>query len=580
MKMKSTKKALLTSVLSLLLCCSMLIGTTFAWFTDSVESGSNIIKSGTLDVEMYFADGTKAVPADGSAEWTNADGVAIFNYKNWEPGYTEVRHIKIANEGTLALKYQILIKANGVVSKLSDVIDVYYCDPAIEAGVANRSDLTADKKLGTLTNALAGMSTTASGSLEAGKDVTVTLALKMQETAGNEYQGLSIGTDFSIILLATQYTSEDDSFNDQYDVNSKYDYYEGSATPNAVSVVVDARNEVGTKIASATIPGAAVNDFEAPIELIVIPVDKDENVTVDADQLAKSFEVTVTNLKEDNTAEIAVELRVGTGLSGVKLYHKGVLVPGAYYDGEYVKFKTTSFSPYTVVYDAEPAEPTPPSDNTVPQATVTIRDDLVGVKQNWLDAGSLVGADPMVEGQTLAVAYQYAAPHNADNIDSCVYKDWICDFYVKVDLAEGKTVENGNLPENLIFLGGCYGSYGWVGFNNPEVPVSTYIPLLQSVGAGWTYKDIALSVEQFICGVSRVEGTDADILNGATFTVKLRLVNPDNDAEYYDVSTVVYDFPTVVYSAEDLQDAIDNGDTNITLGGDIDLSNGIVIPGN
>ena len=52
MKMKSTKKALLTSVLSLLLCCSMLIGTTFAWFTDSVESGNNIIKSGTLDVEM------------------------------------------------------------------------------------------------------------------------------------------------------------------------------------------------------------------------------------------------------------------------------------------------------------------------------------------------------------------------------------------------------------------------------------------------------------------------------------------------------------------------------------------------
>lgn len=542
MKVKSTKKALLTSVLSLLLCCSMLIGTTFAWFTDSVESGSNIIKSGTLDVEMYFADGTKAVPADDSAEWTNADGVAIFDYKNWEPGYTEVRHIKIANEGTLALKYQILIKANGVVSKLSDVIDVYYCDPAIEAGVANRSDLTADKKLGTLTNALAGMSTTASGSLEAGKDVTVTLALKMQETAGNEYQGLSIGTDFSIILLATQYTSEDDSFNDQYDVNSKYDYYEGSATPNAVSVVVDARNEEGTKIASATIPGAAVNDFEAPIELIVIPVNDDDSVTVNADQSSKSFNVTVTNLKEGNTAKIAVQLRVGTGLTNVVLYHNGVLVPGAYYDGEYVNFETDSFSPYTVVFDAEPAEPTPPSDTDVPQAIVTQPAGIAGEEQEWLDAGFKVGGPALVEGQTLAVAYQYKAPHDATNIDSCIYKDWICDFYVRIDLANGKTVENGMLPEGVLFLGGCYGSFGWVGFNNPEVPVATDIPLLQSVAGGWTYQDIALSVEEFICGVNRVKGVDSSILDGATFTVYLRLVNPENADEFHNVSTETYDF--------------------------------------
>ena len=102
MKTKTTR-ALLMSVLSLLLCVSMLIGTTFAWFTDSVTSTGNIIKSGTLDVEMYWADGKEA-PA--SATWKDASTGAIFDYDKWEPGYTEVRHIKIENKNTVLLRIQ------------------------------------------------------------------------------------------------------------------------------------------------------------------------------------------------------------------------------------------------------------------------------------------------------------------------------------------------------------------------------------------------------------------------------------------------------------------------------------------
>ena len=211
-KTKSTKRALLTSALALLMCVSMLIGSTFAWFTDSVTSSGNIIKSGTLDVTMEWADG-KTNPADTT--WTDASVGAIFNSTLWEPGYTEVRHIKIANEGTLALKYQLNIIANGEVSELADVIDVYYVDPAVQ--VADRTALTDANKLGTLTQVLANISTTASGNLEAGENHTITLALKMQESAGNKYQGLSIGSDFSVQLLATQLTSETDSFDNQYD---------------------------------------------------------------------------------------------------------------------------------------------------------------------------------------------------------------------------------------------------------------------------------------------------------------------------------------------------------------------------
>ena len=134
-KKYSTKKALVASVLLLALCFSMLVGTTFAWFTDSVTSSGNIIKSGTLDVEMYWAKGTED---PDNANWTDASTGAIFNYDKWEPGYAEVRHIKIANEGTLALKYKVNIIANGEVSDLADVIDVYYVDPAIHLSPLKR----------------------------------------------------------------------------------------------------------------------------------------------------------------------------------------------------------------------------------------------------------------------------------------------------------------------------------------------------------------------------------------------------------------------------------------------------------
>jgi len=215
---KTTKRALISSVIALFLCFSMLLGTTFAWFTDSVTSSGNVIQSGTLDVTMDWADGTKAVPADDSDDWKDASAGAIFKNDLWEPGYVEVRHVRISNVGTLALKYRLSIAANGEVSDLADVIDVYYVDPAIQ--VADRTVLTEDKKIGTLTSVLENLgsdASTATGELLAGESVTVTLALKMQETAANNYQDKAIGSDFSLILMATQENYEKDSFDENYD---------------------------------------------------------------------------------------------------------------------------------------------------------------------------------------------------------------------------------------------------------------------------------------------------------------------------------------------------------------------------
>ncbi len=214
-KKRSTKRALLLSTLSLLLCTTMLIGSTFAWFTDSVTSSGNIITSGTLDVSMEWADG-KTDP--DNTTWKDASEGAIFDCDNWEPGYVEVRHIKIENKGSLALKYQLNIVANGEVSDLADVIDVYYADSAVQ--VTDRAALVDDSKLGPLTQALAGVLDTASGNLAPNEAHIVTIALKMQESAGNEYQNKSIGSDFAVHLIATQMTSEEDAFDNLYDQNA------------------------------------------------------------------------------------------------------------------------------------------------------------------------------------------------------------------------------------------------------------------------------------------------------------------------------------------------------------------------
>ena len=104
---KNTKRALLSSVLALLVCFAMLIGTTYAWFTDTASSNGNVIKSGTLKVGFTWAEGNEE-PTD--ATWNDATTVAVFDNDKWEPGVVEAKHIKVKNTGTLAFKYKLEIK--------------------------------------------------------------------------------------------------------------------------------------------------------------------------------------------------------------------------------------------------------------------------------------------------------------------------------------------------------------------------------------------------------------------------------------------------------------------------------------
>lgn len=295
MSKKTTRRAMLASVVALALCFTMLIGTTYAWFTDSVTSANNIIKSGTLDIDFKWADGTEA-PAN--AQWEDASTGAIFNYDLWEPGYVQVRHVKVENIGTLALKYQFAIQVNGELATnayghtLADAIDVYYVDPAMQ--VADRAALVDNYKLGSLTDVLANLNATGSGVLyPEGKGHnldTVTIALKMREDAGNEYQNMAVGTSFSVQLLATQYTYERDSFDDQYDATA-------DGTPdNPVFPVIAPSTASEFDDALAAAQDGDVIDFSGNNAVVVA------NTTVDAD-------VTIQNANFDtsnSTANVAL----------------------------------------------------------------------------------------------------------------------------------------------------------------------------------------------------------------------------------------------------------------------------------
>ena len=214
---KATKKALFMSILPLLLCFTMLMGATFAWFTDTVTSSNNKIVAGTLKVDLELLD--KESGSWGSIKDSKAP---IFDYDNWEPGYVDVKVLKIENEGSLALKWFAKFVSEVELSKIANVIEVYVLPSENEIGYPANRNIDGYTYVGTAAEFINTIEDTTHGTLEAGKAAYLGIALKMQESAGNEYQGMDLGGAFDITVLATQLTYEEDSFGNDYDADATY----------------------------------------------------------------------------------------------------------------------------------------------------------------------------------------------------------------------------------------------------------------------------------------------------------------------------------------------------------------------
>ena len=204
---KATKRALLTSVMALVMCVVMLVGTTFAWFTDTASTGVNKIQAGNLDVALEMKDGDSWVSAEGKTLTFKTKDNRAADQILWEPGCTyELPQLRVVNKGNLALKYMIKITGIKGDAKLNEVIKWTITDSATNADIVAAATGTspAEYKL-----------------LKANDAHILTIKGEMDKNAGNEYQDLSID-GISITVYTTQYTYEKDSINDQYDKDAQY----------------------------------------------------------------------------------------------------------------------------------------------------------------------------------------------------------------------------------------------------------------------------------------------------------------------------------------------------------------------
>ena len=223
MKKNTTKRSLLASLLALAMCVTMLVGTTFAWFTDSASTSVNKIEAGRLKVDIVDADNTDTSLKGGEMSFVNKDNSANIL---WEPGVTfKTPAFRIKSTGNLALKYKLAL--NGVNGS-SELLDV------IEFSVVDENGAVVD--LDTFVGHLAPDSSL-SGKLY--------IQGCMDKNASNHYQGMTL-EGIGITVYAAQDTVENDSNGNTYDENAEYpvDTWDGTAADAAA--LAAATNE-GTK---------------------------------------------------------------------------------------------------------------------------------------------------------------------------------------------------------------------------------------------------------------------------------------------------------------------------------------------
>ncbi|MBR2988078.1 MAG: SipW-dependent-type signal peptide-containing protein, partial [Clostridia bacterium] len=283
---KNTRRAFLASLMALLLCVSSLLGTTYAWFTDSVTSSNNIISSGNLDVELYYQ-------VEGQSDWTKVtDTTNIFKENAlWEPGHTEVVKLKVVNEGTLALKYNLGVNVASEIGSVNAAGNPFKLSDFIKYGIVEGAqDYTRDEAIAAVDAFATALNTaynSGSTALDAKNDTDsdekiVTMVVYMPTTVDNDanaMKGAIIPTiNLGLNLFATQLVQEEDSFGNNFDENAYVEYlYDNakSAKENAAAL----QNLIDTTAEGAIIVVSAGTYDVSGISGNQIKLDKD-NVTL------------------------------------------------------------------------------------------------------------------------------------------------------------------------------------------------------------------------------------------------------------------------------------------------------------
>ena len=260
---KATKRALLTSVMALVMCVVMLVGTTFAWFTDTASTGVNKIQAGNLKVSLVDDDGNDLT--NKTIRWTrkaaSGKGTEIIDENGlplWEPGATYgTEWFNIKNDGNLALKYKVSVNGFEGDTALLDVLDFSFLlsGDTIPGGMMVIKSLDEFKNYeGHLLPASEGIS---AGNVTTNPEiVSIRITAKMKEEAGNKYQGMSLD-GIGITVAATQYTYEKDSISSDYDKDATYPVVSATGLKDALveggSLVLGSDVKIAPEIADKTV---------------------------------------------------------------------------------------------------------------------------------------------------------------------------------------------------------------------------------------------------------------------------------------------------------------------------------------
>lgn len=354
---KQTKRALLTSIMALVMCVVMLVGATFAWFTDTVSTNVNKIEAGKLDVQLLMS-------TDGGANWSPAEGETLNFIKApegvaagqmtilWEPGATyDLPLLKIVNNGNLKLKYKVAISGATGDVELLDVIDFN----ATVTNVDNTTTVISN------VNVKDNPAMVVDKVLDPTAFEIIALSGTMKTSANNHYMDMKV-EGIAITVYATQAIGEYDSSVNDYDKDAQYPV----AATTAVTVGDDNKTDkiytaesvekvnTTTPVAKVTIPqGVEMAAGTKQVTLTVNETAEPANFSVDVGLTAKSFEIKMSEVVPGNTEKMIVELYVGKDLNNPKMYHNGVAMDAVDYSYNaatgVMTIYTASFSPFTVV---------------------------------------------------------------------------------------------------------------------------------------------------------------------------------------------------------------------------------------
>ncbi len=229
---KNSKRALLLAVVSMILCLTVFVGTTFAWFTDTATSTGNRILAGDLQVELWM-DKAQNGTYENISDQPNGDIFNIADNANdshntlWEPGKTQIVYLAVKNAANLDLKYNIVLDVKNVdtvAADLTNVLDWAIIDGA-KAGDINLAGMSWESLIAT-----AGVQSgdVSEGLILAAPNGTLlaeengdnweyfAIAVHMDKYADNQYKNDEVTID--VYVNATQLSSESDEFG-----NANYD---------------------------------------------------------------------------------------------------------------------------------------------------------------------------------------------------------------------------------------------------------------------------------------------------------------------------------------------------------------------